>query len=193
MNYCSECGAGISLRIPGGDDRPRFVCDDCGFIHYQNPRIVAGSLPVWENQILLCRRAIEPRYGLWTLPAGFMELGETTHEAAIRETLEEANARIRIEGLYVVINLPEVDQVYMLFRARLADLDFSPGAESLEVKLCREEEIPWSEIAFGTIRHTLEHYFKDREAGQFPLHLGDIIREDGIYTYRPVTPTGTVE
>ena len=184
MKFCSECGAGINIQIPPGDDRQRYVCNHCGFIHYQNPRIVAGSLPVWKDQILLCRRAIEPRYGLWTLPAGFMELGETTLEAAIRETREEANARIQIKGLYVVINLPEVNQVYMMFRAELLNLDFGPGTESLDVRLCREADIPWDELAFGTIRHTLNHYFNDRREGAFPLHMGDIVKEGDHFSYR---------
>jgi len=184
MKFCSECGAGINIQIPPGDDRQRYVCNHCGFIHYQNPRIVAGSLPVWKDQILLCRRAIEPRYGLWTLPAGFMELGETTLEAAIRETREEANARIQIKGLYVVINLPEVNQVYMMFRAELLDLDFGPGTESLDVRLCSEADIPWDELAFGTIRHTLNYYFNDRREGTFPLHMGDIVKEGDHFSYR---------
>ena len=184
MKFCSECGAGINIQIPPGDDRQRYVCNHCGFIHYQNPRIVAGSLPVWKDQILLCRRAIEPRYGLWTLPAGFMELGETTLEAAIRETREEANARIQIKGLYVVINLPEVNQVYMMFRAELLDLDFGPGTESLDVRLCSEADIPWDELAFGTIRHTLNYYFNDRREGAFPLHMGDIVKEGDHFSYR---------
>jgi ADP-ribose pyrophosphatase YjhB (NUDIX family) len=185
MKYCSECGAQVALRIPAGDDRMRYVCVSCKLIHYQNPRIVAGSLPVWQDRVLLCKRAIEPRYGYWTLPAGFMELRETTIEAALRETLEEANARINIQSLYVVINLPQVDQVYMMFRSELLDLDFSPGAESLEVKLCSQEEIPWNDIAFGTIRHTLLHYFTDRETGEYPLHVGDIIKEGDRFSYRP--------
>ena len=184
MKFCSECGAGVKIQVPPGDDRQRYVCNHCGFIHYQNPRIVAGSLPVWKDQILLCRRAIEPRYGLWTLPAGFMELGETTLEAAIRETREEANARIRIQGLYVVINLPEVNQVYMMFRAELLDLDFSPGTESLDVRLCSKADIPWDDLAFSTIRHTLNYYFNDRQEGVFPLHMGDIVKEGDHVSYR---------
>lgn len=184
MKYCSECGAVVEIQIPPGDERQRYVCSRCGFIHYQNPRLVVGSLPVWEDRILLCRRAIEPSHGLWTLPAGFMELGETTLEAAVRETLEEARAGIHINGLYVVINLPEVNQVYMMFRAELLDLDFGPGTESLEVKLCAEDEIPWNELAFDTIRHTLNHYFLDRRAGLFPLHLGDIVKGGEHYVYR---------
>ena len=176
MKYCSHCGAPVSHRIPDGDNRHRYICDACGTIHYQNPRMVVGCLPVWEDRVLLCRRAIEPKYGQWTLPAGFMENGETTAEGAIRETLEEAGARVELQGLYTLINIPDIDQVYLLFRARLLDLDFSAGQESLEVALFGEAEIPWDDMAFRTVRTTLEHYFEDRRAGEFPLHYGDLDR-----------------
>lgn len=176
MKYCSHCGALVIHRVPDGDNRHRYVCDNCGAIHYQNPRMVVGTLPVWEDKVLLCRRAIEPRYGLWTLPAGFMENGETTTEGAIRETLEEAGARVRLDGLYTLINIPDINQVYLLYRAQLLDLDYAPGEESLEVGLFRETEIPWDLIAFRTVHKTLEHYFQDRLAGQFPLHVGDLDR-----------------
>ncbi|MDD3528733.1 MAG: NUDIX hydrolase [Gallionellaceae bacterium] len=176
MKYCSTCGAPVSHRIPSGDNRHRYVCDACGAIHYENPRMVVGCLPYWEEKVLLCRRAIEPRLGLWTLPAGFMENGETTAEGALRETLEEAGARVAIDDLYALINVPDIDQVYLLFRARLLDLDFAPGEESLEVALFDEAAIPWERIAFRTVRETLEHYFADRRAGHFPLHFGDLDR-----------------
>lgn len=136
--------------------------------------MVIGSIPEWEDKILLCRRAIEPRHGFWTLPGGFMENGETTTEAAIRETLEEANARIEIGDLYSMYSLPFINQVHLLFRARLLDLDFSPGPESLEVKLFSENEIPWDEIAFRPIKFSLEHYFADRHKGHFSFHIGEI-------------------
>ena len=178
MKYCSQCGEVLSLKIPADDDRLRHVCEACDFIHYQNPKIVAGCLPVWENKILLCKRAIEPRYGCWTLPAGFMELGETTSEAALRETLEEANARVKLQDLYAVMNLPHVNQVYMMFRAKLLDLNFSPGAESLEVELYEEDEIPWKELAFSTIRHTLQFYLEDRRRNIYQIHIGDIVKEN---------------
>jgi len=190
MKYCCHCGAPVELKIPAGDDRDRYVCTDCAAVHYQNPNIVAGCIPVWNDQVLLCKRAIEPRYGLWTLPAGFMEMGETTVEAALRETLEEARARVIIEDLYVILNLPNVNQVYMMFRARLQDLDFGPGSESLEVRLYREAEIPWDQMAFPTIRHTLEMYFQDRRRGEYPLRMGDIIRRDDGYCYRPGPGSG---
>ncbi|MEW8208657.1 MAG: NUDIX hydrolase [Candidatus Thiodiazotropha taylori] len=133
MNFCSQCGAKVEVKVPDGDNRPRHVCDSCSTIHYQNPKIVVGCIPVWEDQILLCRRAIEPRYGLWTLPAGFMENGETSQQGAARETLEEATARVDVEGLYGLYNLPHINQVYLIFRSRLLDLEFAAGTESLEV------------------------------------------------------------
>lgn len=179
MRFCSACGATVELRVPGDDNRLRHVCTACGIIHYQNPKMVIGALPEWEdpegeNKILLCRRAIEPRHGLWTLPGGFMENGESTAQAAIRETLEEANARIALGDLYSMYSLPYIDQVHMLFRARLLDLDFGPGPESLEVRLFGEAEIPWDEIAFRPVRFSLEHYFAERNSGTFTFHIGEL-------------------
>ncbi len=180
MKFCSQCGsADINFEVPAGDNRPRHVCQRCGMIYYENPKIVAGTIPVWEDKVLLCKRAIEPRYGYWTLPAGFMELGETTPEAALRETAEEAGANAKVTALYTLINLPQVNQVYMMFLAELQDLDFAPGEESLEVGLYREDEIPWDELAFPTITHTLEFFYADRQRGSFGFHTGDIIRRDG--------------
>jgi ADP-ribose pyrophosphatase YjhB (NUDIX family) len=177
VKFCSVCGADrIELRIPDGDTLPRFVCGACGAIHYQNPKVVVGCLPEWEDQVLLCRRAIEPRHGLWTLPAGFLENGETIVAGAIRETLEEANARVAIGELYTVISLPRISQIYMVFRARLVDLDFGPGPESLEVRLFQEEEIPWEEMAFRTIGRTLRNYFVDRRLGAFPTRVSALER-----------------
>lgn len=175
MKFCSACGAPVELRQPPDDNRLRYVCTACTTIHYQNPNLVIGAIPEWQDgRILLCRRAIEPRHGLWTLPAGFMENGETTTEAAIRETLEEANARIAISELYSMYNLAYINQVHLLFRAELLDLDFSPGMESLEVKLFDEQDIPWDELAFRPVRFTLQHYFADRKAGSFQFHTGDL-------------------
>ena len=179
MNYCSDCGAPVSLLVPAGDTRERHVCERCGTIHYQNPKVVVGCIPEWEDKILLCRRAIQPRHGYWTLPAGFMERGETAQDGAARETLEEANARVQIGRLYSLFNLPHVDQVYMLFRARLLDLEFSPGEESLEVGLFGESEIPWDDLAFQTIRETLRLFFRDRETGRAGIRSGEIIRSRG--------------
>jgi ADP-ribose pyrophosphatase YjhB (NUDIX family) len=170
MKYCSACGADrIELRIPDGDNLPRFVCAACGAIHYQNPKVVVGCLPEWEDQVLLCRRAIEPRHGLWTLPAGFLENGETIIAGAARETLEEASARVAVGELYTMISLPHISQIYVMFRARLLDLDFRPGPESLEVRLFREEEIPWEESP-STIGRTLRNFFVDRRLA-FPTRV----------------------
>lgn len=176
MKFCSDCGAAVSLKIPAGDSLPRYVCDACATIHYQNPKMIVGCIAEWENRILLCRRAIEPRMGLWTVPAGFMENGETTAQGAARETLEEANAHVEVGPLYAMYNIPHINQVYILFRARLLDLDFSAGTESLEVKLFDEADIPWEQIAFATVRNTLTHYYSDRKAGEYRFHLGTIER-----------------
>ena len=176
MKFCSNCGAAVALKIPAGDTVPRHVCDACGTIHYQNPKMIVGCIAEWEDRILLCRRAIEPRLGLWTVPAGFMENGETTAQGAARETLEEANARVEVGPLYAMYNIPHINQVYILFRARLLDLDFSAGTESLEVKLFDEQDVPWESIAFATVRNTLNHYYADRKAGEYRFHLGTIER-----------------
>jgi ADP-ribose pyrophosphatase YjhB (NUDIX family) len=169
MKFCSNCGGSVSHLIPQGDNRLRHVCGQCQTVHYQNPRIIAGCLPVWGEQVLLCRRAIEPRRGYWTLPAGFMENGETLEQAAARETHEEACARVRSLTLYTLFDLPHINQVYMLFRAELVDLDFAPGAESLEVELFHEQDIPWSELAFPAVGRTLECYFADRITQHYPV------------------------
>ena len=174
MKYCSHCGETVSELIPPGDNRLRYVCGHCETIHYQNPRIVAGCLAVHDQQVLLCRRAIEPRHGFWTLPAGFMENGETTEQAALRETWEEARARVQAQQLYMLFNLPHINQVYMFFRAELSDLDFAAGEESLEVRLFHEHEIPWNELAFPTIGKTLKQYFIDRQVSDFPVRMTDI-------------------
>ena len=174
MKFCSNCGAAVQLRVPPGDTLPRHVCNVCNAIHYQNPRMVVGCIPEWEDRILLCRRAFEPRHGLWTVPAGYMENGETTFQGALRETLEEANARVEIGPLYALYNIPHINQVYIMFRGRLLDLDVSPGAETLEVRLFAESEIPWDGIAFASVRNTLTHYYQDRRNGEFQFHLGTI-------------------
>jgi ADP-ribose pyrophosphatase YjhB (NUDIX family) len=177
MRFCSDCGAAaIAWRIPDGDNAPREVCASCGAIHYRNPKVVVGCLPEWDDRVLLCRRAIEPRLGLWTLPAGFLENGETLAAGAARETLEEANARVEVGGLYTVISLPQISQIYMMFRARLLDRDFGPGTESLEVRLFHEDEIPWERIAFRTIARTLRTYYLDRRRGAWPLHVSSLER-----------------
>ena len=179
MKYCSQCGSSVTWTVPAGDNLPRHVCDACGTIHYQNPKIVVGCIPEWEDRLLLCRRAIEPRYGLWTLPAGFMENGETVQQGAARETREEAEAEVEVGSLYTLFNLPHIDQVYMLFRAQLRQPRFGAGAESLETRLMRESEIPWDEIAFPVISEALQLYFRDRAAGRFALRTGSIRRLEG--------------
>src|SRR3990170_8721386 len=159
MKFCPNCAAPLARRVPPGDSLPRDVCDACGNIHYQNPKLVVGTLPEWEGRILLCRRAIEPRYGYWTLPAGFMENDETTGEAAARETLEEAGARVELGAPFSLISVPHVNQVHLFYRARLADLNFQPGEETLEVSLYEEAEVPWQDVAFRTVALTLRHWF----------------------------------
>jgi ADP-ribose pyrophosphatase YjhB (NUDIX family) len=176
MIYCSHCGERVTEKIPAGDDRPRYVCGTCNTVHYQNPKIVAGCVPVWDNRVLLCRRAIEPRHGLWTLPAGFMENGESTEQAAARETWEEACARVTKLALYGVFSMPKINQVYMMFRAPMETGDFRPGPESLDVRLYDEHDIPWDELAFPVIKLTLERFFKDIEAGHFPVYVENIAR-----------------
>ena len=177
MKFCSHCGsAALEQRIPDGDTLPRYVCSNCGTVHYQNPKVVVGCLPEWEGQVLLCKRAIEPRHGLWTLPAGFLENGETILAGAERETAEEARARVEVDALYTVISLPQINQLYVMFRARLLDLGFGPGPESLEVRLFDEAEIPWNELAFRTITRTLRNYFLDRKLGEFPVHVSALER-----------------
>jgi ADP-ribose pyrophosphatase YjhB (NUDIX family) len=174
MKFCSNCASPVVQRVPPGDSLPRFVCDRCGEIHYQNPRVVCGTVPEWEGRVLLCRRAIEPRYGYWTLPAGFMENGETVAAGAARETLEEAGARIEMAEAFSMISVPRVNQVHVFFRARVLDLEFRPGAESLEVALFVEAGIPWKDIAFRTVSLTLERWFADRRSGRFGFHAAEI-------------------
>lgn len=188
MNYCSHCGARVSLRIPEGDSLPRYVCDTCHTIHYQNPKIVVGCIPQWEDQILLCRRAIEPRHGFWTLPAGFMENGETTTQAAARETLEEAQATVEIGALYSLFNIPHISQVHLFFQARLLEPHFGAGMESLEVKLFAEEELPWEQIAFASVRQTLQLFVSERKNETFGFHMGDIQPHPDHQTLYSATP-----
>lgn len=175
LKFCSNCAASVAHRIPPGDGKLRYVCDNCGEIHYQNPKLVVGCLPEWEGRVLLCRRAIEPRYGYWTLPAGFMENDETTGEGAMRETLEEAGARVELGAAFSLLSVPHVNQVHLFYLARLRDLNFAPGEESLEVALFEEAAIPWKEIAFRTVGITLKRWFEDRRHGVFGFHAEDIV------------------
>jgi ADP-ribose pyrophosphatase YjhB (NUDIX family) len=183
MKFCSECAHPVSLKVPPDDNRLRFVCSHCNMIHYENPKLVVGSIPVWQQDgkisVLLCRRAIEPRYGYWTLPAGFMENGETTSQAALRETSEEAGASIELHELFSMINVAHVDQVHLFYRATLNNLDYVAGIESLEVALFDEASIPWEDIAFQTTSQTLKFFFSDINADKlkpYQLHCLDITK-----------------
>lgn len=171
MKFCSACGRELGFLTPPGDHLPRFVCAECGVIHYQNPKLVTGCVAEWQGRILICKRAIEPRAGFWTLPAGFMENGETTEAAAARETAEEALAKAVDLHPFALVNVPHVDQVHLMFRAALKDGRHSPGPESLETRLAEEPEIPWAEIAFPSVRFTLERYLEDRRHGRFGFHI----------------------
>lgn len=179
IQHCRECGAPVAYRLPDdGDTKPRAVCTTCHTVHYENPLNVVGTVPVWgENgeQVLLCLRNIEPRRGKWTLPAGFMELGETTAQGAARETDEEAGAQIELGELFTLMNVPRVGQVHLYYRARLLSDRFHPGFETIEARLFSEDQIPWEEIAFRTVRETLERYFADRRLGRFGFHVVDIV------------------
>jgi ADP-ribose pyrophosphatase YjhB (NUDIX family) len=174
MKFCANCGAAVVKRVPPGDTLPRWVCDACGEIHYQNPKLVVGTVPEHEGRLLLCRRAIEPRYGYWTLPAGFMENGETVMQAALRETLEEAGAYVDVGAPYSMISVPYVNQVHVFYLARLRGVEFKPGEETLEVAMFSEAEIPWDQVAFRTVAATLRHWFADRKRGAFGFHAEDL-------------------
>ena len=187
MKYCSRCGSTVTLGIPAGDDRPRYTCHACGMIHYQNPRVVVGCIPEWQDKILFCRRAIEPRYGYWTLPAGYLENGETVAEGARRETLEEAGAAVHELAPYGLYNICYVNQIYLMFRGRLAGPDATAGNESLDVQLLGVHEIPWDDLAFPVIEKTLVHYVKDRYRSEFTFHIDDIERRD-IQSVTPPFP-----
>ncbi len=169
MKFCSTCGATVIKRVPAGDNRQRFVCGSCNEIHYQNPRIIVGCLPVYEDKVLLCKRGIEPRKNLWTVPAGFMENGETTVAGALRETWEEAEARIEGEVLYHLFDLPHINQVYFFYRGHLIDGKFGVGSESLETQLFSYQDIPWDELAFPIIKTLLNHYFSDLKNNEYPI------------------------
>jgi ADP-ribose pyrophosphatase YjhB (NUDIX family) len=166
MNFCNHCGAQVEFRIPPGDHLPRYICESCGTIHYQNPRLIVGCVPDYHGKILLCRRAIEPRRGFWTVPAGFMENGETLQQAAARETYEEALARVEIGSLLTVVHVLHAHQVHVFFRATLKEPEFGAGVESLEATLLDPQDIPWSDIAFPSTDYTLKRYLEDRAAGR---------------------------
>lgn len=170
IKYCNLCGAPVEFITPAGDSLPRHVCPQCGHIQYQNPRLVVGCVAEWEGRILLCRRAIEPRLGFWTLPAGFMENGESTAQGAARETQEEAGARVIIEAPFAMVSVAHINQVHLFYRGRLSSPDYLAGEESLEVGLYRAADIPWDDIAFRTVAYCLQHYLADRERGSFAFH-----------------------
>lgn len=177
--HCRACGTAVVYRLPDdGDTKQRAVCPACNMVHYENPLVVVGTLPVWgppgQEQVLLCKRNIEPRWGKWTLPAGFMELGETTAGGAARETDEESGAHIEMGPLFSVMNVVHVGQVHMFYQARLLDLAFDPGHETIEARMFSEADIPWDEIAFKTVKVTLERYFADRKTGAPGFHAVDI-------------------
>ena len=175
IKFCKNCGSAVSYRLPeDGDTRPRAVCPNCRSIHYENPLNVVGTIAYLDDKVLLCKRNIEPRWGKWTLPAGFMELGETTAQGAVRETDEEAGAQIALQGLFSILNVPHVGQVHLVYRAQLLSAQFNPGHETIEARLFTQAEIPWDEIAFRTVKVTLECYFEDRARGQFGVHQIDI-------------------
>ena len=175
IKHCRACGGEVRYQTPADDNRDRATCMVCTTIHYENPLNVVGTVPVWHDKVLLCRRNIEPRRGFWTLPAGFMELGESSAEGALRETIEEAGARIEMQGLFTLLNVVRVGQIHLFYRARLLDIDFAPGPETIEAELFDESEIPWSEMAFRTSRKTLELFFADRRTGAFGFHEADIV------------------
>ena len=174
IKHCRVCGTEVAYRVPTDDNRERAVCPACSEIHYVNPLNVVGTVPVWGNQVLLCRRNIEPRFGLWTLPAGFLELGESAADGALRETIEEAGANVEMQGLFSLLNVVRVGQLHLFYRARMLDTSLNPGPESIEARLFREDEVPWDQLAFRTVRQTLELFFDDRKRGTFGVHCADI-------------------
>ena len=185
MNFCSNCGNTVSQTIPEGDNRLRFVCDHCNTIHYHNPRVIVGILPEYNRQILLCKRAIEPRHGFWTLPAGFLENGESTLEGAMRECCEEANASVINPSLYALYDIPHINQLYVFYRAQLADSSFGPSIESTEVALFDEDNIPWEQLAFTVVKSVLDQFLHDRKTGNY-----QVVREviEGPWTGRKQRP-----
>jgi ADP-ribose pyrophosphatase YjhB (NUDIX family) len=176
IQFCKSCGSAVTYRVPDdGDTRERAVCNSCHTIHYENPLNVVGTVPVWGDKVLLCKRNIEPRFGKWTLPAGFMELNETVAQGAARETVEEAGAQFEMQDLFTLMNVTRVGQVHFFYRAQLMSDQFDPGHETQEARLFAEHEIPWDEIAFRTVKETLQHYFADAKKGKFELHHVDIV------------------
>jgi len=180
ITYCTHCGSTVERRIPADDDRSRHICTTCGNVHYQNPKLIVGCIPEYENRILICKRDIEPRKGKWTLPAGFLENNESVREGAMRETFEEARARVDIIAPYRLFDLAFVSQVYLMFRARILVPEFGPTHESSEVKLVHENDIPWNDIAFPVIKRTLVDFFNDRTAGAFEFQSHELSNQQNL-------------
>lgn len=181
IRFCRRCGTATTSAVPPMEDRERAVCPSCDYVDYVNPVNVVGTIPVWDDgsgepRILLCLRAIEPRRGYWTLPAGFLEVGETIEEGAIRETAEEAGARVELEGLFAVLDVVHATQVHLFHRARLLDVDLAPGPETLENRLVTPAEIPWDDLAFHTVRYALRAWVDDHAVGTFGVHTASITR-----------------
>jgi len=175
FKFCKNCGTAVENRLPDdGDTRIRAICPSCKTVHYENPLNVVGTLPVWGDKVLLCKRNIEPRLGKWTLPAGFLEMGETLQEGAARETTEEAGAKFELEDLFAVMSVARVGQVHIFYKARLLSDEFDPGYETMEARLFEENEIPWDDIAFKTVKETLQFFFADRRLGSFKIHQSSI-------------------
>lgn len=188
MKFCSACGHAVDHLVPPGDHLPRAVCPACETVHYQNPKVIAGCVPVWEDKVLMCRRNIEPRLGLWTFPAGFLEMSETSGQGAARETLEESQAEVDIGGLLAVINVPYVSQIYMIYRGQMRSPHHAVTPESSETRLMREDEIPWDDIAFPTIWHSLKFFFEDRAKGVEGIHTLDLLTRYGRRPEVTTTP-----
>jgi len=181
MKFCPDCAAPVALRVPEGDSRARFVCTACGHVHYQNPRIVVGCIPEWQGRLLICRRAIEPRLGYWTIPAGFLENGESLHAGAARETLEEACAQVDVGSPVALVNVLRSEQVHVMFRARMLDARHAAGVESLETALVEAADLPWKDLAFSSVRFALERYLDDRAAGREGVHFHDLTPDRPFY------------
>ena len=175
IKHCKNCGSAVVYRLPDdGDTKSRAICTTCQTVHYENPLMVVGTVPYWGDRVLLCKRNIEPRWGKWTLPAGFMELNETTSQGAARETDEEAGAHIALGPLFSVLNVQRVGQVHLFYRAELLSEHLDPGFETLEARFFTEDEVPWDELAFRTVKETLVRFFADRRAGSYGVHCVDI-------------------
>ncbi|OMH35308.1 NUDIX hydrolase [Motiliproteus sp. MSK22-1] len=183
MNFCCQCGSKVCIKVPDGDNLPRHVCVNCNYIHYQNPKVVAGCLASYEDKVLLCKRAIEPQRGLWTLPAGFMENGESTRQAALRETQEEACAEVEIHDLYTLTSIKHISQIQMIYRATLNHPIYGAGEETLETRLFAEQDIPWQQLAFQTIEQALKFFFEDRKTGDYPIRHVDLDRSTSQRTH----------